>query len=103
MIVTSGLLISDAWVIAKLGASGALDLRRAANAKGARGRALVACLAVEHDLCSAAVVARHFARAKSTLSEQMAACRASPGDRQILSTPVLRIIDEALALPPIAH
>jgi hypothetical protein len=58
----------------------------------------VACLAVEHGLCSAATVARHFQRAKATLSEQMAACRASANDRQILSTPVQRIVEEAVAL-----
>jgi hypothetical protein len=99
--IEGALRLLEAWVVAKLGARGDLDLRRTADAAGARGRALVACLAVEHGLCSAASVARHFARAKSTLSEQMAACRAWPADRQILGTSVLRIIEEALALPSI--
>ena len=47
-------------------------------------------------------VLRHFRRAKSTLSEQMAACRARPADREILRTPAQRIIEEAVALPPMA-
>ena len=64
----------------------------------ARGRALVACLAVAHHLCSAASVARYFRKAKATLSEQMAACRARSADRQILETPVRRILEESVAL-----
>lgn len=95
--IDGALRLLEAWVVAKLAAHG-LDLQRAADAMGARGRALVACLAVEHGLCSAASVARHFQRAKSTLSEQMAACRARPADRQILGTPAPRIIEEAVAL-----
>ena len=101
--ISGTLWLLEAWVVAKLGAQGARGLQRAADAVGARGRALVACLAVDHGVCSAASVARHFARARSTLSEQMAACRARPGDRQILETPAQRIIDEALALPPKGH
>jgi hypothetical protein len=64
----------------------------------ARGRALVACLAVDHRLCSAASVARYFRKAKATLSEQMAACRARSTDRQILETPVRRILEESATL-----
>ena len=100
--IAGALMLLEVWVVVKLGARGALDLQRAADAVGARCRALVACLAVDHGVCSAASVARHFDRAKSTLSEQMTACRARPADEQILRTPAQRIIEEALALPPIA-
>lgn len=98
--IDGALRLLEAWVVARLGAHGALDLHAASGAAGARGRALVACLAVEHGLCSAACVARHFRKAKATLSEQMTACRTRPADRQILATPVQRILDEALALSP---
>jgi len=58
----------------------------------------VACLVVDCRLCSAASVARHFRRAKATLSEQMAACRRRPADQAILRVPMQRIIEEASAL-----
>jgi hypothetical protein len=61
-------------------------------------RALVASLAVQLDLCSAASVARHFKRAKATLSERMAACRLQPEDQWILGTPLGRIVEEAIDL-----
>ena len=60
--------------------------------------ALVAGLAVNHRLCSAASVARHFHRAKATLSEQMTACRSRPADQLILATPLRRILDESASL-----
>jgi len=101
--IEGALKLIEAWVVARLGVRGGLDLQRESDATAARGRALVACLAVEHGLCSAASVARYFGRAKSTLSEQMAACRARPADVQILHTPVRRITEEALALPSIAN
>jgi hypothetical protein len=101
--IDGALKLLETWVVAKLGARGVLDLQQATDAMGARARALVACLAVDHALCSAASAARHFHRAKSTLSEQMAACKARPADQQILRTPAQRIIEEAVALPPIAH
>lgn len=63
---------------------------------GVRIRALVACLAVDHHLCAAAVVARRFGRAKSTMSEQMAACRTRPQDSLLLETPVQQIVVEVL-------
>jgi len=96
--IDGALRLLEAWVVAKLGGSDVLDLHRSPDAMGARGRALVACLAVEHGLCSAASVARHFRRAKATLSEQMTACRARPADRQIMATPAHRIVEEAAAL-----
>jgi hypothetical protein len=49
-------------------------------------------------LCPAASVARHFKRAKATLSEQMKACRQRPDDRRILETTRSRIVEEATAL-----
>lgn len=96
--IDGSLTLLATWVIAKLDAQGALDLHKASDAMGARGRALVACLAVEHGLCSAASVARYFRRAKATLSEQMTACRARAGDREIIATPAHRIVEEATAL-----
>jgi hypothetical protein len=73
-------------------------LRDVRSVAGAHARALVASLAVRHRICSAASVARHFGRARATVSEQMAACRRRPADRQILDTPVQRILEEGLAL-----
>lgn len=96
--IDGALRLIETWVTAKLDARGALNLHKASDAMGARGRGLVACLAVEHSLCSAASVARYFGRAKATLSEQMTSCRARPSDRQIMATPVHRIIEEAAAL-----
>ena len=98
--IDGALKLLEAWVLTRLGLQGHMDLHAAGDAVGARARALVACLAKDHDLCSAASVARHFGRAKATLSEQMTACRARPADLQILGTPMNRIVDEALALPP---
>jgi hypothetical protein len=90
------------WVTAKLDAQGALDIHKASDAMGVRGRALVACLAVEHGLCSAASVARYFRRAKATISEQMTACKAREADQRIIATPAHRIVEEATALASIA-
>lgn len=86
------------WVAAALGLRDAHALHTATDAAAARGRGLVGCLAVAHGLCSAATVARHFHRAKATLSEQMTARRTSAADRSILATPVQRIIEQATAL-----
>lgn len=98
--IDGALQLLQAWVLARLGARRDLDLRLARSATAARGRALVACLATEHGLCSAASVARYFGRAKATLSEQMSARRLHPPDRQILAMPVQRIVEEALELRP---
>lgn len=96
--IDGALRLLETWVKARLGICQGRDLHEARDAVGARGRALVACLAVAHGVCSAASVARHFHRAKATLCEQMAACRQRPADRQILSVGVARIVEEALAL-----
>jgi hypothetical protein len=96
--IDGALAILETWVAAKLDLRGAQPLHSAADGAGARGRGLVGCLAQMHGLCPAASVARYFERAKATLSEQMAARRANAEDRQIIATPVERIIEEALAL-----
>jgi len=86
------------WVAARIQTTSVLDLHGGSSAMDVRGRALVACLAVDYRLCSAASVARYFHKAKATLSEQMASCRARSADRHILETPVRRILEEAAAL-----
>lgn len=96
--IDGALALLEIWVTTKIRAGRSLNLHDAPGTDGARGRALVACLAVTHRVCSAASVARHFGRAKSTLSEQMTACRARPADRSILHTPVSRIVQESVAV-----
>lgn len=96
--IEGALELLETWVSAKIRLGSALNLHSAPGAVGARGRALVACLAVAHRLCSAASVARHFRRAKSTLSEQMTACRARASEHHILETPIRRILEESVAL-----
>jgi hypothetical protein len=96
--VDGALELLETWVSAKILPHSPLDLHSESSTTAARGRALVACLAVDHALCSAASVARYFGRAKATLSEQMAACRARSSDRPILATPLRRILDESASL-----
>lgn len=96
--IDGGLELLELWVRAKVSPVGPPDLKSSSESCAARGRALVACLAVSHSLCSAASVARYFRRAKSTLSEQMAACRARPSDKPILSTSLHRILEESALL-----
>jgi hypothetical protein len=96
--IDGALAVLERWVAAKILPPGRLDLQSARGPAGARGRALVAGLAVTHRLCSAASVARYFGRAKATLSEQMTASRARPSDELILSTPLRRILEESASL-----
>ncbi|MBV8501559.1 MAG: hypothetical protein JO006_07570 [Paucibacter sp.] len=96
--VDGALALLEGWVTAKIQPAAPLDLQADLGAAAARGRALVASLAVTHRLCSAASVARHFGRTKSTISEQMALCRARRGDRLIVATPLHRILDELVSL-----
>ena len=56
--IDGALELLEAWVLTKLGLQGQVDLHAASDAAGARARALVACLAKDHGLCSAASVAR---------------------------------------------
>jgi hypothetical protein len=95
--IEGALALLETWVCAKISPSHLLDLHRESRAlQAVRGRALVACLAVDHQLCSAAFVARHFGRSKGTTSEQMAKCRRNRArDRLILATPLQRIITES--------
>jgi len=96
--IDGALGLLEAWVGARIHPSAPLDLQMSSSALAARGRALVACLAVAHRVCSAASVARHFHRAKATLSEQMTACRVRPADQLILATPLRRILEESALL-----
>jgi hypothetical protein len=96
--IDGALELLASWVIAKIQPASALGLHGNSSTWAVRGRALVACLAVKHRLCSAASVARYFHRAKATLSEQMSACRSRPADRQILDTPLHRILEESATL-----
>jgi REP element-mobilizing transposase RayT len=96
--IDDALRLLEDWVIARINPGNCIDLHKGSGMSAVRGRALVACLAVSHRLCSAASVARHFDRAKGTLSEQMKACRSRPADRLILATPLPRILEESAAL-----
>jgi hypothetical protein len=96
--IDGALRLLERWVLLKLGCRGIHSLAALSSPAGARGRALVASLAVQLDLCSAASVARHFKRAKATLSERMAACRLQPENQSILGTPLRRIVEEAIDL-----
>jgi hypothetical protein len=96
--IAGALVLLERWVEVRLRARGGQDLAARSDHLAARARAVVGNLAVQIGLCSAGAVARHFNRAKATLSEQMAASRKRPIDRQILSTPSSRIVEEAVAL-----
>lgn len=96
--IDGALGLLERWVLLKLGCRDVHGLTALSSPAGARGRALVAGLAVQLDLCSAASVARHFKRAKATLSERMAACRLQPEDQWILGMPLGRIVEEAIDL-----
>lgn len=96
--IDGALRLLERWVLARLGVRGSSRAAELQGSTGARGRALVGCLAVDMALCPAASVARHFRRSKATLSEQMTACRKRPADREILATPLSRVVDEAVAL-----
>ncbi len=98
--VVGALRLLEAWVLVRLGLHGQVDLHGSSGRDGSRGRALVACLAVDLGLCSAAAVARHFRRSRSTLSEQMRACRLRPADAALLGLPAGRLAEEAVALAP---
>lgn len=96
--VEGALELFESWVGAKLQPASPPDLQDSSSVMAARGRALVACLAVTHRLCSAASVARYYRRTKSTLCEQMAVCRSRPMDRLIIMTPLRRILEESALL-----
>lgn len=85
----------EAWVTARASLPASPFLHKSNERRAARGRALVACLAVDMRLCPAVAVARHFGRSKATLSEQMKACRSNAENRQILSTSIVQVVRQA--------
>lgn len=96
--IDGALELLELWVGTRLGLQSVPGLAERKGAQGARGRALVACLAVQSGLCSASAVARYFGRAKATLSEQITAIRNRPADRTILAVSVDKVVREAIAL-----
>jgi hypothetical protein len=96
--IDGALRILARWVDVKLGPKGGHGFVSSGGPEGARGRALVARLALRLGLCSASSVARHFGRAKATLSEQMSASGARAADQAILAIPMEQIVREAIAI-----
>ncbi len=96
--INGALKLLERWVGSKLGLWEGQCLARVSGSQGSRARALVACLAVQADVCSAAFVARYFRRAKATLCEQMATTRRRAEDQLLLDTPMLDILAEAVRL-----
>lgn len=96
--IDGALLMLERWVLSRLGLREGDHLAASRSKDGARVHALVAGVAGPLGLCSASAVARHFHRAKATLSERLAACRDSPEDRVILAMPLARIVKEAIDL-----
>jgi len=96
--IDGALRLLERWVMLKLDLRDVDDLASLPSPAGARARALVASVAARLDLCSAASVARHFGRAKATLSERMAACRRDVADQAIIDLPLERIAREVVAL-----
>lgn len=92
--IDGALALLERWVASRLGLPDFEGLASLAGSSGARARALVAGLAVQAGLCPAASVARHFNRARATLSEQMSVSRRRDEDRQLLATPMRMILDE---------
>lgn len=96
--INGALKLLERWVGSRLGLRDGQCLATLGGSRGARARALVAVLAVQCNLCSAAFVARHFQRAKATLSEQMAAARKRVEDQRILGTLMQDVLREAVEL-----
>ena len=92
--IDGALTLLEQWVAFRLELPEGQDISTLPGSAGVRARALVAGLAVQASLCPAASVARHFNRARATLSEQMAASRLREEDRQILGAPMRLILDE---------
>jgi hypothetical protein len=96
--IDGALKLLESWVKERLRLHVVQDLATCKGADGTRGRALVGHLAVRLGLCSASYVARHFRRSKATLSEQMSKSSARAADRVILSLPMDRVVQEAIAI-----
>lgn len=92
--IDGALQLLERWVAYRLELPVSENLATMPGAAGARARALVAGLAVQVRLCPAASVARHFGRARATLSEQMTASRLRDADRQLMATPMAFVLDE---------
>jgi len=90
------LVLLEKWVALCLGNPTLLSSYEGSDTLRTRARALVACLAVRHGVCAAAVVARHYGKAKATLCEQMATCRSRAEDRAILEMPLERLLASGL-------
>ncbi len=88
----------ECWVAHRLHIPLSWSLSTLSGPVGVRARALVAGLAVQSKLCSAAAMARRYGRAKATLCEQMAASKARAEDRLLLETPVESIVKLATRL-----
>jgi len=96
--IDGAISLLERWVAHKLGISPDRSLSTLAGPTGVRARSLVAGLAVQSKLCSAAAMARRFKRAKATLCEQMAASRKRTEDQHLLGTPISSILKEATKL-----
>lgn len=96
--VEAALSLLEAWVCAKIDPAGRMNAPEGARGLRVRARALVACLAVDHGLCSAVFVARHHGCTKGTISVQMARCRQRPQDRKLLNAPLDRILQDVVVL-----
>ncbi|MFG6432124.1 transposase [Roseateles sp. LYH14W] len=96
--IDGAIKLLERWVALKLGLRDGQCLAKLGGSQGARARALVAGLAVQSELCSAAFVARHFKRAKATLCEQMAASRRRLEDQRLLAVPKRDVLSEAVKL-----
>jgi hypothetical protein len=96
--IAGALRLLEQWVAARLGISDEAFAGKGRDRRAARGRALVACLAVDMELCPAIAIASHFGRAKATLSEQMAACRRRSADMRLLMSSHARVVEEAVGL-----
>lgn len=96
--VEDALSLLEAWVCARIDPAGRLNAPTGLRRQRVRARALVACLAVDHRVCSAVFVARHYGCTKGTLSVQMTHCRTRPQDRKLLESPLERILQDAMEL-----
>ena len=96
--IEGALGLLELWVVARLGLPPLTSLGEQRGFLASRARALVASLAVQSGLCPASSVARHFGRAKATVSEQMTALRNRPADKAILAMSMDRIVGEAVEL-----
>jgi len=96
--IDGALKLLERWVEVKLGLRPGAAGSSSRSHEASRARALVANLALRAGLCSASSVARHFGRAKATLSVQMAASRARAADQAVLAILMEQVVREAIAL-----